>query len=80
MSTIIWRRHLNSSPITSGPSFIPQATPSVRPTLSSISLLLSEGMSLEDLKISKENCAKCSAALRSNTIAERCSTCNKGLH
>ena len=37
-------------------------------------------MSLPDAKNSKENCAKCSAALVSDTVLVRFSVCNKGFH
>ena len=42
--------------------------------------LLDQGLSLADAKTSKEKCAKCSAALRSNTVPVRCSVCSKGFH
>ena len=37
-------------------------------------------MSLAYAKSSKEKCAKCFAALHSNTVAVRCNSCHKGLH
>ena len=37
-------------------------------------------MSLADAKNSKEKCAKCFAALRSNTSPVRCNVCTKGFH
>ena len=42
--------------------------------------LLSRGLSLADAKNSKENCGKCSAALRSDTVPVRCSVCSKEFH
>ena len=37
-------------------------------------------MSLDDAKSSKEKCAKCFSALRSNTIPVRSNACKKGFH
>ena len=37
-------------------------------------------MSLADAKNSKEKCAKCVAALCSNTVLVRCNVCAKGFH
>ena len=37
-------------------------------------------MSLADAKSLKEKCAKCSAALHSNTVPVRSSACSKGFH
>ena len=37
-------------------------------------------MCLADAKSSKENCAKCSGALHSNTVPVRCSAYNNGFH
>ena len=50
------------------------------PTPPSLTSLLNQGLSLADAKNSKEKCAKCSAALRSNTVPVRCSVCSKGFH
>ena len=37
-------------------------------------------MSLADSKNSRDKCAKCFAALRSNTVPVRCDVCKKGYH
>ena len=50
------------------------------PTPPSLTSLLNQGLSLADAKNSKEKCAKCSAALHSNTGPVRCSVCSKGFH
>ena len=42
--------------------------------------LLNQVLSLADAKNLKEKCAKCSAALRSNTVPVRCSVCSKEFH
>ena len=41
---------------------------------------MNQGLSLAEAKSSKEKCAKCSAALRSNTVPVRCNVCSKGFH
>ena len=50
------------------------------PTPPSLKSLLNQGLSLADAKNPKEKCAKCSAALCSNTVPVRCSGCSKGFH
>ena len=50
------------------------------PTPPSLKSPLDQGLSPADAKISKEKCAKSSAALRSNTVPVRCSVCAKGFH
>ena len=80
LSTRIWHCHLQSSPsATPHPSLSPNNLPP-RPTPPSLTSLLNQGLSLADAKNSKEKCAKCSAALRSNTGPVRCSVCSKGFH
>ena len=80
LSTRIWHCHLHSSPsATPHPSWSPNNSPP-RPTPPSLTSLLNQGLSLADAKNSKEKCAKCSAALRSNTVPVRCSVCSKGFH
>ena len=71
--TRVWHCHLHSSPsATSHPSLSPDNSPS-GPTPPSLTSILNQGLSLADAKSSKEKCAKCSAALRSNTVPVRCS-------
>ena len=81
LTTRIWYCHLHSA--------TPSATPhpsssasnsSTRPTPPSLTSLLNQGLSLADAKNLKEKSAKCSAALRSNTVPVRCSLCSKGLN
>ena len=80
LSTRIWHCHLNSSPSATPHSALsPNNLPS-RPTPPSLTSLLNQGLCLADAKNSKEKCAKCSAALRSNTVPVRCSVCSKGFH
>ena len=80
LSARIWHCHLHSSTTPSGlPSTQPD-TSSPCPTPPSLHSLLTQGMSLADAKSSKEKCAKCLAALRSNTIPVRCNACKKGFH
>ena len=80
LSTRVWHCDLHSSPsATSYPSLSPNNLPP-RPTPPSLTSLLNQGLSLADAKNSEEKCAKCSAALRSNTVPVRCSVCSKGFH
>ena len=80
LSTRVWHCHLHSSlSASSHPATQPDTSPQ-RPTPPSLKSLLDQGLSLADAKISKEKCAKCSAALRSNTVPVRCSVCSKGVH
>ena len=72
--------HLYSLPTASGHSSTQPDTSLARPTPPSLNSLLNQGMSLADAKNSKEKCAKCLAALRSNTVPVRCNVCNKGSH
>ena len=86
LSTRIWHCHLQSATPSATP---PSATPNrsslannspPRPTPTSLTSLLNQGLSLADAKNSKEKCAKRSAALRSNTVPVRCSVCSKAFH
>ena len=78
--TRVWHCHLHSlTSVTSDPSLSPDNSPP-RPTVPSLKSLLNQGLSPADTKNSKEKCAKCSAALRSNTVPVRCSVCSKGFH
>ena len=61
------------------PSTQPDTSPS-RPTPPSLKSLLNQGLSLADTKSSKEKCAKCFAALRSNTVPVRCNVSTKEFH
>ena len=80
LSTRIWHCHLHCSPsATPHPSLSPNNSPP-RPTPPSLTSLLNQGLSLADAKNSKEKCAKCSTALRSNTVPVRCNVCSKGFH
>ena len=80
LSTRVWHCHLHSSPsATSHPSLSPDNSPPC-PTPPSLKSLLNQGLSLAEAKSSKERCAKCSTALRSNTVSVRCSVCSKGFH
>ena len=73
LSTRVWNCHLHTSPsATSHPSLSSDTSPP-RPSLPSLKSLLNQGLSLADAKSSKEKCAKCSAAFRSNTVPVRCS-------
>ena len=68
LSTRVWHCHLLSSPsVTSHPPLSPDNSPPC-PTPPSLKSLLNQGLSLAEAKSSKEKCAKCSAALRSNTV------------
>ena len=85
-STRIWHCHLHSAtplapPLSAmpHPSSLANNSPP-RPTPSSLTSLLNQGLFLADAKNSKEKCAKCSAALRSNTVPVRCSVCSKRFH
>ena len=80
LSTRIWYCHLHSSTTASGHSSTQSDTSPTCPSRSSLNSLLNQGMSLAGTKNSKENCAKCLAALRSNTVPVRCNVCKKGLH
>ena len=50
------------------------------PATRSLKSLLNQGLSIADAKSAQEKCAKCSPALRSNTVLVRCSVCTKGFH
>ena len=80
LSTRIWHCHLHSSTTPSGHPSTQPDTSSPCPTQLSLHSLLAQSMSLADAKGSKEKCAKCCAALRSNTISVRCNACKKGYH
>ena len=86
LSTRIWHCHLHSAtPSATSPSATPHPSSLANnspphPTPPSLTSLLNQGLSLADAKNSKEKCAKCSAALRSNTVPVRCSVCSKGFH
>ena len=80
LSTRVWHCHLHSSLSTSSHSATQPDTSPPRPTPTSLKSLLDQGLSLADGKLSKEKCAKCSAALCSNTVPVRCSLCSKGFH
>ena len=80
LSTRVWHCHLHSSPsATLHPSLSPATSPP-HPTPPWLKSLLNQGLSLADANSSKEKCAKCSAALRSNTVPARCSVCSKEFH
>ena len=80
LSTRVWNCHLHSSlSATSHPSLSPDTSPP-RPAPPSLKSLLNQSLSLADAKTSKEKCAKCSTALRPNTVPVRCSVCSKGFH
>ena len=86
LSTRIWHCHLHSAtPSATLPSVTPHLSSLTsnsppRPNPPSLTSLLNQGLSLADAKNLKEKCAKCSAALRSNTVPVRCSVCSKGFH
>ena len=80
LSTRIWHSRLHTSTPPSGHSSTQPGTSSPHPTPPSLHSLLTQGISLADAKIYKEKCAKCFAALRSNTIPVRCNACKKGFH
>ena len=80
LSTRVWHCHLHSSSSASSHSATQPVTSPPRPTPPSLKSLLDQGLSLADAKISKEKCAKCFTALRSNTVPVRCSVCLKGFH
>ena len=86
LSTRIWHIHLHSAtPSATSPSASPHPSSlannsSPRPNSPSLTSLLNQGLSLADAKNLKEKCAKCSTALRSNTVPVRCSVCSKGFH
>ena len=86
LSTRIWHCHLHSAtPSATSPSATPHLSSLAnnsppRPNPPSLTSLLNQGLSLADAKNLKEKCAKCSAALRSNTVPVRCSVCSKGFH
>ena len=86
LSTRIWHCHLHSTtPSATSPSAMPHLSSLAnnsppRPNPPSLMSLLNQGLSLADEKNLKEKCAKCSAALRSNTVPVRCSVCSKGFH
>ena len=75
LSTRVWHCHLHSS---SSASAHPSTQPDISPP--SLKSLLNQGLSLADAKSSKEVFAKCSAALRSNTVQLICSVCIKRFH
>ena len=74
LSTRIWHCHLHSAtPSATSPSAMPHPLSLANnspphPTPPSLTSLLNQGLSLADAKNSKERCAKCSAALRSNSV------------
>ena len=80
LSTRVWYYHLHSSLSAGSHSATQPDTLPLRPTPPSLKSLLDQGLSLADAKTSKEKCAKCSAAWRSNTVPVRCSLCSKGFH
>ena len=86
LSTRIWYRHLHSAtPSATSPSATPHLSSLAnnsppRPNPPSLTSLLNQGLSLADAKNLKEKCAKCSAALHSNTVPVRYSVCSKGFH
>ena len=86
LSTRIWHCHLHpATPSATPPSATPHPSSLAnnsppRLTPPSLTSLLNQGLSLADAKNSKEKCAKCSAAQRSNTVPVGCSVCSKGLH
>ena len=80
LSNRVWLCHLHSSPsATSHPSLPPDNSPP-RCTPPALKSLLNQGLFLADAKSSNEKCAKCSAALHSNTVSVRCSVYSKGFH
>ena len=86
LSTRIWHCHLHSAtPLATSPSVTPHPSSLAnnsppRPNPPSLTSLLNQGLSVADAKNLKEKCAKCSAALRSNTLPVRYSVCSKGFH
>ena len=76
----VWHCHLHSSSSASSHLATQPDNSPPRPTPSSLKFLLDQGLPLADAKISKEKCAKWSAALRCNTVPVRCSICSKGFH
>ena len=86
LSTRIWHCHLHSAtPLATSPSAMPHLSSLAnnlppRPNPPSLTSLLNQGLSLADAWNLKEKFAKCSAALRSNTVPVRCSVCSKGFH
>ena len=73
--------HLHSATpsATPHPSSLANNSPP-RPNPPSLTSLLNQVLSLANAKNLKEKCAKCPAALRSNTVPIRCSVCSKGFH
>ena len=86
LSSRIWHCHLHSAtPSATSPSAAPHPSSLAnnsppRPNPPLLTSLMNQGLSLADAKNLKEKCAKCSAALRSNTVPVRCSVCSKGFH
>ena len=72
-----WLCHLHSSTPATGHQPTQSDTSPPRPTALSLNSLLNQGLSMAD---AKEKCAKCFAALRSNTVPVRCSVHAKGFH
>ena len=58
----------------------PPTSINYKSTSHTLKSLLNQDLSLADAKSSKEKCAKCSAALSSNTVPVRGSVCSKGFH
>ena len=58
----------------------PPTSINYKSTSHTLKSLLNQDLSLADAKSSKEKCAKCSAALCSNTVPVRGSVCSKGFH
>ena len=86
LSTRIWHCHLHpATPSATSPSAMPHPSSLAnnsppRPNPPLLMSLLNQGLSLADGKNLKEKCAKCSAALCSNTVPVRCSVCSKGFY
>ena len=80
ISIQVWQCYLHSSSSASGHLARQLDTSPPRHTQPSLKSLLDQGLSLVHPKISNEKCAKCSAALRSNSVPVRCRLCSKGFH
>ena len=91
LATQIWKCHLHISTVANTPvgqhhqqlhqqqqeQFQQQPAPLHPPSLWS---LLSQGLSLAEVKDIKDKCGKSSITLRSNTVPVRCNRCNKSYH